>query len=103
MAIEAIPEWMEKFTPEDIEFVKKLILTSGSLKQLSRLYKVSYPTISLRLDRLIAYIDMADKPEPDPFIAFLKMSVIDGKLDGNMAKEIIDKYKQQTKKHKRSK
>ncbi|MCG9844036.1 DUF2089 domain-containing protein, partial [Staphylococcus argenteus] len=32
------------------------MLSSGSLKQLSEEYRVSYPTIRLRLDRLIEKI-----------------------------------------------
>ena len=71
MAIDALPQWMSQFSPEDLEFVKRLILSSGSLKELSKLYGVSYPTIRLRLNRLIACIKLADSPEPDPFISCL--------------------------------
>jgi hypothetical protein len=38
----------------DLDFVLRLVLASGSLKDLARAYRVSYPTIRGRLDRLIA-------------------------------------------------
>lgn len=95
MAIDNIPDWMSNFSAEDMEFVKRLILSSGSLKELSKIYGVSYPTIRLRLDRLISCIELSEKPEPDSFISFIKLSVINGKLNGDLGKEIIYKYKQQ--------
>ncbi|MCG9844055.1 DUF2089 domain-containing protein, partial [Staphylococcus argenteus] len=48
--------WLENINDEDRVFIKKFILSSGSLKQLSEEYRVSYPTIRLRLDRLIEKI-----------------------------------------------
>ena len=34
-------------------FIKKFLLASGSLKEVAGLYGVTYPTVRLRLDRLI--------------------------------------------------
>ena len=39
---------------EDQEFALAFILRSGSLKEMARLYGVSYPTVRNRLDDLIA-------------------------------------------------
>ncbi|MEZ6124904.1 MAG: DUF2089 family protein [Planctomycetaceae bacterium] len=48
--------WIEFLSDEDLAFVRRLVLASGSLKEIAKQYGVSYPTIRLRLDRLIAKI-----------------------------------------------
>lgn len=48
-----LPEWLANLAEEDLAFIKNFVLSSGSLKQMSQLYQVSYPTMRLRLDRLI--------------------------------------------------
>jgi hypothetical protein len=40
-------------SPEELDFVLKLVMASGSLKELAQAYQVSYPTIRARVDRLI--------------------------------------------------
>ena len=51
----------------DLEFVLRLVLASGSLKELARAYRVSYPTIRLRLDRLIERLERRMRArETDP-------------------------------------
>lgn len=49
--METIPSWMADLEDEDVAFIKKFILASGSLKEVAGLYGVSYPTVRLRLDR----------------------------------------------------
>ena len=56
MAIETVPEWMAGLEDEDVAFIKKFLLASGSLKEVAGLYGVTYPTVRLRLDRLIQKI-----------------------------------------------
>jgi len=51
-----IPSWILSLDSEDIEFIRKFIVNSGSLKSLAKEYGVSYPTVRLRLDRLIQKI-----------------------------------------------
>ena len=53
MAITKIPIWMENLEDEDISFIKNFVLKSGSLKDIAEVYEVTYPTVRLRLDRLI--------------------------------------------------
>ena len=40
--------WMNFLEDEDLAFVKRFILFSGSLKDLADAYNVSYPTLRLR-------------------------------------------------------
>ena len=48
MAIETVPEWMAGLEDEDVAFIKKFLLASGSLKEVAGLYGVTYPTVRLR-------------------------------------------------------
>ncbi len=70
-------------------------LKSGSLKEIARLYEVSYPTVRLRLDKLIQKIELNDKKEEEPFSTFIKGLAVDSRIDLETAKLIIDKYKQE--------
>ena len=95
MELDKIPEWLLALEPEDVTFLKKFVLKSGSLKEIARLYEVSYPTVRLRLDKLIQKIEVNDKKEEEPFSAFIKGLAVDSKIDLETAKLIIDKYKQE--------
>ena len=44
MALELLPEWMTGLEEEDVTFIKKFILASGSLKEVAGQYGVTYPT-----------------------------------------------------------
>jgi hypothetical protein len=59
--IETARHWMDLLDEDDLGFVKHFILTSGSLKELASRYGVSYPTVRLRLDRLIQRIEIFEK------------------------------------------
>jgi hypothetical protein len=50
--------WLDFLEEEDLAFIKRFILVSGSLKDLASAYGVSYPTLRLRLDRLIQKINL---------------------------------------------
>ena len=94
MEIDKIPQWILALEPEDVTFVLK----SGSLKEIARLYEVSYPTVRLRLDKLIQKIELSDQKEEEPFSAFIKGLAVDSRIDLETAKIIIEKYKQEKEK-----
>lgn len=50
--------WFISLAEEDQEFIKQLVLSSGSLKQLSHVYKVSYPTVRTRLNKIIDKVNL---------------------------------------------
>ncbi|MHB1037186.1 MAG: DUF2089 family protein [Pirellulales bacterium] len=57
---------------EDLEFVLRMVLASGSLKDLAAQYGVSYPTIRARLDRVIERLRAAvEGRTPDPMANLL--------------------------------
>ncbi|MBD8015446.1 DUF2089 family protein [Planococcus wigleyi] len=89
-----VPEWFSTLSSEDMEFIKKFILGSGSLKEIAKLYGVSYPTVRLRLDKIIQNIELQEKEGSQLFSTFVMKLVIDDKIDLEVAKSIVDKYKE---------
>lgn len=90
-----LPNWILALDNEDIEFIKNFILNSGSLKEIAKHYEVSYPTVRLRLDRLIEKIKLNDSLENEEFIQFIKRLTIDDHISMEAAKLIIEKYKEE--------
>jgi hypothetical protein len=95
MDINHIPNWVLSLENEDLEFIKNFVLSSGSLKEMAKMYEVSYPTVRLRLDRLIEKIKVNDSLENEEFIKFIKRLSIDDQISVEVAKLIIEKYKQE--------
>lgn len=93
MALQVIPEWIVNLDDEDVSFIKKFLLASGSLKEMAKQYEVTYPTVRLRLDRLIQKIKVNDDTESEPYIALIKRLAINEKLDYDTAKLLISEYK----------
>ena len=88
-----MPVWMAELEDEDLTFIKKFLLASGSLKEVAAIYGVSYPTVRLRLDRLIQKIQLTENAEADPYISLVKRLAVDDKLDFDTAKILITAYR----------
>lgn len=85
-----LPPWLAELEEEDLQFLKRFVLASGSLKDLARQYGISYPTVRLRLDRLIDKINILDQSVAEsPFQRRIKLLVAEGRLDHAVAKEIL--------------
>jgi len=83
------PPWLEALDEEDVQFLKRFVLSSGSLKALCDEYEVSYPTLRARLDRLIAKVQAADDPKAaDSFQRKLQVLVAEGKMTSGLAREL---------------
>lgn len=93
MALRVIPEWIADLEEEDVAFIRRFLLASGSLKEMARQYGVTYPTVRLRLDKLIQKIKVSEDTEGDPYVALIKKLVIKDKLDFDTAKMLISAYK----------
>lgn len=93
MTIETVPEWMINLEDEDIAFIKKFLQASGSLKEIARQYGVTYPTVRLRLDKLIKKIQISDDVSNEPYVALIKRMVVNDKIDFDTAKILISEYK----------
>jgi hypothetical protein len=90
--------WLDSLEEEDLAFAKRFILCSGSLKDLASAYQVSYPTLRLRLDRLIQKIKILDNQKiEDRYERLLRAHFADGKLDASTFKHLLSVYQQQSK------
>ncbi|MBR2562994.1 MAG: DUF2089 family protein [Paenibacillus sp.] len=92
-----LPNWVLSLENEDLEFIKKFVLTSGSLKEIAKIYEVSYPTVRIKLDRLIEKIKLNEVEKNEDFIKFIKNLSIDDRISLEDAKLIIEKYKSERK------
>ena len=90
-----LPAWMAGLEDEDLTFIKKFLLASGSLKEVASLYGVSYPTVRLRLDRLIQKISLADRREEEPFLTYIRSLAVDARIDLETAKDIMEHYRKE--------
>jgi len=93
MAIEILPDWMTNLDDEDVSFIRNFILASGSLKEIANKYSVTYPTVRLRLDKVIQKINIGESTYREPYIALIKQLAINDKLDYETAKLLISEYK----------
>ncbi len=89
------PDWLAALSSEDLQFLKRFLLASGSLKDLAQEYQVSYPTIRGRLDRLIAKVRVVEDPKiTDPFVHKVQILAADGALPQALAKELLEAYRE---------
>ena len=66
------------------------MLASGSLKDLAKAYGISYPTVRLRLDRLIEKVKILDSQEiVSEFERTLRARYAEGKLDMETLKALL--------------
>jgi len=93
MPIEIVPDWMLNLEDEDVTFIKKFLLASGSLKEMATQYDVTYPTVRLRLDKLIQKIQISEDTANEPYVALVKRLALNDKIDFDTAKILISEYK----------
>ncbi|MGL4549578.1 MAG: DUF2089 family protein [Gemmataceae bacterium] len=88
--MDRVPAWLAALDDEDLQFLRRFLVSSGSLKELAEAYGVSYPTLRGRLDRLIAKVTAAEEPGArDEFERRLRVLVADGKLVAALARELL--------------
>ncbi len=82
--------WLDYLSEEDLAFVKRFILASGSLKELAAAYGITYPTVRLRLDRLIAKISVIeDQQVRSEFERVARTQYADGKIDAETLRTLL--------------
>jgi hypothetical protein len=91
--MEVYPEWLSNLDDEDLSFMKNFLLSSGSLKEVASHYGVTYPTVRLRLDRLIQKVRLGEEEATEPYISFIKRLAINDKINFDTAKTLIYEYK----------
>jgi Protein of unknown function (DUF2089) len=94
MTADGQKQWIDHLTPEDLSFLKRFLLASGTLKQLAVEYGISYPTIRLRLDRLIEKVKLIDEHgQAGPFELQLRMFYADGRLDDDTFRILMQAHR----------
>ena len=94
IATATVPAWFAELSDEDREFVRRFVLASGSLKELAEKYGVSYPTIRVRLDRLIERVTTADAAkDADPLERKVRLLVADGTIDAAVGRQLLAAHK----------
>ena len=88
-----IPAWMQGLDGDDFLFIRHFLLSSGSLKEMAAVYGVTYPTIRLRLDRLIQKIRLSEERTDDPFAALIRRMERDDRLDAATADTLLREYR----------
>ena len=90
-----IPEWVKGLAEEDWQFIKRLLLASGSLKTVAEQYGISYPTVRIKLNRLIEKVQILDSKKPrTKFHQKLQLLVADGKLDITVARTLLKAFEE---------
>jgi len=96
--LENIPRWIEDLSEDELLFVKRFLLASGSLKQLGSEYGVSYPTLRARLDRLIDKVRAREDPaNTGSFDRLVGLLVDEGVLLTSTARTIVQAHKRDLK------
>ena len=98
MTEQSIPQWIKGLSDEDWQFIKRLILASGSLKDVANQYGISYPTVRIKLNRLIEKVKILDSKKPKTrFHEQVQILVVDGQLELSTAKTLIKLFEENTK------
>ena len=88
--------WLDHLSEEDLAFLKRFLLASGTLKELARQYGISYPTVRLRLDRLIDKVKLIDEQSgADPFELRLRSLYAEARLDDATFRELLRAYSEE--------
>ena len=91
-----LPQWLRELNDEDLQFLKRFLLASGSLKAVAKDYGISYPTVRTRLDRLIAKVRAADETaDSGGFYRRIRILVADGKLPPEVARALLDAHNEE--------
>ena len=90
------PGWIDWLCEDELAFIKRFVLMSGSLKALAQAYGVTYPTIRLRLDRLIQKLQVIeDQRISTDLERLVRAKFVDGKIDAETLKAILDVYRKE--------
>jgi hypothetical protein len=82
--------WLDYMSEEDLAFIKRFVAASGSLKDVAAGYGISYPTVRLRLDRLIAKIAVVENMDiRSEFERLLRAQHAEGRIDADTLKSLL--------------
>ena len=89
------PDWIQTMQEDELNFIKMFVLLSGSLKDVAKEYDVSYPTVRLRLDKIISKIKESDNQEKSTMEDLIKYLALEEKIDLETAKILLKTYRKE--------
>lgn len=92
-----VPVWITALEEDELQFIKRFVLASGSLKEMADVYGVTYPTVRSRLNGVIAKVKLSEQKQEDPYVHLIKKLVMEGKVDFEAAAVLIREYRQDRK------
>ena len=91
--------WVRLLEEDDLAFIKRFILASGSLKELAEAYGITYPTVRLRLDRVIEKIRIFDNQKvAGEFEKTLRAAYVDSKIDLDTLRRLLAAHRKELRK-----
>jgi hypothetical protein len=88
--------WIDGLTEEDQAFLKRFVLASGSLKDLARSYGISYPTVRIRLDRLIEKVKILDSDKiTSEFERLVRVLFAEGRIESGTLNAILSAHRKE--------
>ena len=88
--------WVEGLDDEDLSFIRRFVLASGSLKEIAGIYGISYPTVRLRLDRLIEKIKLLSSDSvPSEFERAIRIEYAQGKVDPATMNRLLEAHRKE--------
>lgn len=88
-----VPLWIAELEEDELKFIKRFVLASGSLKEMAQLYDVTYPTVRARLNHIIEKVKMSEEKREEPYERLIKKLAIEGKIDFEAATILIQEYR----------
>ena len=89
-----VPTWITELEEDELQFIKRFVLASGSLKEMADIYGVTYPTVRNRLNLVISKVKLSDEKREDPYVSLIKRMVMEGKVDFEAAAVLIREYRE---------
>jgi len=94
------PDWLRILNEEDFSFLRRFLLHSGSLKKMASEYGVSYPTVRLRLDRLIQKVEVAEEAiKESPFERQLKLLLAEKSISAGAYRALLEAHELELKEY----
>lgn len=89
-----VPLWIAELEADEVQFIKRFILASGSLKEMADIYGVTYPTVRNRLNNIIGKVKLSEEKQGDEYEKLIKKLAVEGKIDFEAATVLIREYRQ---------
>ena len=89
-----VPLWITELEADEVQFIKRFILASGSLKEMADIYGVTYPTVRNRLNNIIGKVTLSEEKQGDEYEKLIKKLAVEGKIDFEAATVLIREYRQ---------